>query len=203
MTGYSDPFFWIISSYYGYYNANGNIVSPPCKFLTAISPSASATYAPSVTWITPSSADSDHAAVTQNRYGPDWVTAVVDAIGQSRYWKNSVIFITWDDWGGWYDHVQPLYEDYDGTGIRVPFIIISPYTKAGVVTHTQYEQASILRYIEDLYGLKTMAASDARAADPADDGKIWNLSATPRPFATISPYPQGYNCNAEGSPDDG
>lgn len=112
-----------------------------------------------------------------------------------------MIFITWDDWGGWYDHDVPSYEDYDGLGIRVPFIIISPYAKSGYVTHLHYEQASILRYIEDRYSLSHLSAADSRANDPANDD-IW-ITGTPRPFATISPYPNGDSCGAEGSPDDG
>jgi phospholipase C len=106
----------------------------------------------------------------------------------SPYWKNSVIFITWDDWGGWYDHVSPPFMDYDGLGNRVPFIIISPYTKAKLVTHTLYEQASILKYIEDLYGLHSLSAADARANDPEPD-VMSNGGGTPRPFATISAAP--------------
>ncbi len=200
---YWDPFFYIVGgATYGY----GHDVHDPCRFLKDIA-STSESYTPSVTWITPSYTDSDHAGsnYTQDYYGPDWVASVVNAIGQSKYWKKSVIFITWDDWGGWYDHVQPPYEDNDGLGVRVPFIIISPYItssngSSNIVTHVLYEQASILKYIEDLFGLSPMARADTRAKDPALDS-FWNLSATPRPFATISPYPEGDNCTAEGAPD--
>ena len=75
----------------------------------------------------------------------------------------------WDDWGGLYDHVPPPYEDYDGLGFRVPLIVISPYAKQDYVSHVQYEHGSILRFIEDHYGLGRLAASDTRANDPAVD----------------------------------
>ncbi len=75
----------------------------------------------------------------------------------------------WDDWGGLFDPVKPVFKDYDGLGFRVPLLMISPYAKRGYVTHRQYETSSVLRYIEDNFGLPPMAASDARANDPATD----------------------------------
>ena len=75
----------------------------------------------------------------------------------------------WDEWGGWYDHVPPPYVDYDGLGIRVPLLVISPYAKRGFVSHVQYEHGSILKYIEDTFGLGRLAASDARANSPVPD----------------------------------
>ncbi len=164
----------------------GAIISGPSKFLTDIK-NSKLPYNAAVTWITPTSKNSDHAGVTANT-GPEWVAAVVNAIGTSKLWDSSVIFISWDDWGGWYDHVSPPYKDYDGLGIRVPFVIISPYTKKGLVTHTQYEQSSILKYIENRFGLPTLGASDARATDPQPD-VMSNGNGTPRPFATISAGP--------------
>ena len=86
----------------------------------------------------------------------------------------------WDEWGGWYDHVPPPYEDYDGLGIRVPLLIISPYAKRDYVSHVQYETGSVLRFIEDQYGLAALSASDARANDPAGD--CFDFSQQPRPF---------------------
>ena len=75
--------------------------------------------------------------------GPPWVTSLVNAIGESKYWNSTAIFIIWDDYGGWYDHVAPPYVDYDGLGMRVPLLIISPYAKKGYVSHVQYEHGSI------------------------------------------------------------
>ena len=88
----------------------------------------------------------------------------------------------WDDWGGWFDPVQPVYEDYDGLGFRVPMLIVSPYAKQGSVTHVQYETASVLRFIEDNFGLSQLAKSDERANDPAKDADAFNYSQQPRTF---------------------
>ncbi len=90
----------------------------------------------------------------------------------------------WDDWGGWFDSVPPVYEDYDGLGFRVPLIIVSPYAKKGYVTHVQYETASVLRYIEDNFGLAPLAASDKRANDPALDA--FDYHRKPRSFTKVA-----------------
>ena len=184
-----DPFYYIAQD-----RQSPNIIMAPSQFLT----DASNSYKTTVTWITPTAKNSDHAAFTTNA-GPNWVASVVNAIGTSPLWNSSVIFITWDDWGGWYDHVTPPYEDYDGLGIRVPFVIISPYTKAGLVTHTQYEQASIMKFIENRFGLPSLSAADQRAADPSADVFSTN-SLVPRPFATFS-VPSFSNANDPGNPD--
>ena len=93
----------------------------------------------------------------------------MNAVGESKFWNHSVIFVIWDDWGGWYDHVPPPQLDYDGLGFRVPMLCISPYALQGVVSHTQYESSSIVRYVEANYGLPTMADADARS----DVGRGW------------------------------
>ena len=85
--------------------------------------------------------------------GPDWVASLVNAVGESKYWSSSAIFIFWDDYGGWYDHVAPAMVDYDGLGFRVPMLIISPYAKKGYISNVQYEHGSILRFVEDQFGL--------------------------------------------------
>ena len=103
----------------------------------------------------------DHAAsattpITSNcggGYGPSWVAALVNTVGESKFWNSTAIFVQWDDWGGLYDHVPPPYRDYDGLGFRVPLLVISPYAKQNYVSHVQYETASVLRFAEDLFGL--------------------------------------------------
>ena len=82
-----------------------------------------------------------------------------------------------------FDPVPPVYEDYDGLGFRVPLLIVSPYAKQGYVTHVQYETSSVLRFIEDNFGLPPLAKSDARANDPAADA--FNYAQKPRPFKSI------------------
>ena len=97
------------------------------------------------------------------------MSALVNAVGQSKFWNSTAIFIQWDDWGGLYDHVAPPYLDRDSLGFRVPLVILSPYAMRGYVSHVQYETASVLRFAEDLWGLPQMAPADRRANSPAKD----------------------------------
>jgi phospholipase C len=155
-----------------------DVVNPPSQFLTDVAGGKLA----NVTWIAPTLKTSDHAGVRANQ-GPAWVASIVDAIGKSPFWNSTAIFVFWDDWGGWFDPVQPVYEDYDGLGFRVPLMIVSPYAKQGYVTHVQYETSSVLRFIEGNFGLPQLAASDARANDPASDA--FDYQQKPRKFKKI------------------
>jgi phospholipase C len=137
---------------------------------------------PAVSWITPTCANSDHASC-QSNHGPHWVASLVNAIGKSAYWSSTVIFVFWDDYGGWYDHVAPPLVDYDGLGFRVPLIVISAYAKQGYVSHLQYEHGSMLKFIESRWGLAPLAATDARAISPARE--CFNFSKPPRAFVPI------------------
>jgi phospholipase C len=137
---------------------------------------------PAVSWITPTCQNSDHAGCGGDT-GPDWVASLVNAIGKSKYWDSTAIFVTWDDPGGWYDHVPPKMLDYDGLGMRVPLLVISPYAKRSYVSHVHYELASIDRFIEDRFGLQTLSASDARAISPEKD--CFDFNQSPRPFRVI------------------
>jgi phospholipase C len=132
-----------------------------------------------VTWIVPDFPTSDHAG-SGSALGPQWVSALVDAIGASKYWDSTAIFVMWDEWGGWYDHVKAPYVDYDGLGFRVPLLVISPYAKENYVSHVQYEHGSILRFIEDQFGLGQLAASDTRATSPEAD--CFDFTQAPRKF---------------------
>jgi phospholipase C len=165
-----------ISSVYNGPEWTTNVISPPQQFLSDV---AAGTLA-NVTWITPTCANSDHLGCQSNT-GPQWVASLVNAVGESKFWKTSTIFVMWDEWGGWYDHVPPPYEDYDGLGIRVPLLMISPYAADGYVSHVQYEHGSILRYIEDTFGLPRLAASDTRANSPGDDASF-DFKQKPRKF---------------------
>jgi phospholipase C len=159
------------------------VISPNWKFITDVRAGKLANF----TWITPECAESDHLECGGG-YGPSWVSALVDTVGASKFWNSTAIFIQWDDWGGFYDHVAPPYEDYDGVGFRVPLLVISPYAKKGYVAQVQYETASVLRFAEDLYGLPQLAAADTRATSPA--AKCFDFSQQPRPFVKIrAPYP--------------
>ena len=136
-----------------------------------------------VSWITPSCANSDHAGCGSNT-GPSWVASLVNAVGESKYWNTTAIFVFWDDYGGWYDDVAPQMVDYDGLGLRLPLLIISPYAKKGYVSHVRYEHGSILKFVEDLWSLPRLAASDARANSPASDS--FDFTQRPRRFVPIA-----------------
>ncbi len=152
-----------------------DVVSPNWKFITDVRAGKLASF----TWITPVCTDSDHVNCPGG-YGPSWVAALVNAVGKSKFWNSTAIFVQWDDWGGLYDHVPPPYAGRDGLGFRVPLLIISPYAKRNYVSHVQYETASVLRFAEDLFGLGQLAAADKRATSPAAD--CFDFNQKPRPF---------------------
>lgn len=167
---------------------SNDVIDPPAQFLTDVGKGKLA----NITWITPTFETSDHPSVDATK-GPSWIASVVDAIGASKFWDSTAIFVMWDDWGGFFDPVKPVFEDYDGLGFRVPLLIVSPYAKQGSVTHARYETASVLRFIEDNFGLAPLAASDARAKDPASDSGVFDYHQRPREFKKIrgslpSPY---------------
>jgi phospholipase C len=148
----------------------------------------------SVTWVSPSKADSDHPAYHSD-LGPSWVTSVVNAIGQSSYWNSTAIVIVWDDWGGWYDNSKPPHLDYRGLGFRVPCLIISPYAKDGYVDHTQYEFGSILKFIEEVYGTGSIGPTSKGYTDQRATSldAAFDFNQKPRAFSTIpSKYPESH-----------
>jgi phospholipase C len=135
-----------------------------------------------VSWVIPTGQDSDHAAVNEGT-GPSWVASIVNAIGNSEYWDNTAIIITWDDWGGWYDHVPPpaIYDQYE-YGFRVPLIVVSPYARQGYVSHVTHDFGSVLKFIEELFGLPSLGYADARADDLGD---CFNLMQAPVVFQSV------------------
>jgi len=119
---------------------------------------------PPVTWVTPRFELSDHPPYSMC-YGENWTTRVVDAIMRSSMWNSTAIFLTWDDYGGFYDHVRPPRVDGFGLGFRVPLIVISPYAKRGFVDHTLGEFSSVVRFVEDNWGVGRLTRRDRRARD--------------------------------------
>jgi phospholipase C len=114
----------------------------------------------------------------------------VNAVGKSQYWDSTAIFVFWDDYGGWYDPEPPAYVDYDGLGLRLPMLIISAYAKKGYVSHVHYEHGSILKFIEDRFGLARLSASDTRANSPTD---AFDFSQAPRQFVPIkAPHDENF-----------
>ena len=163
-----------------------NISSPETNVLTDVPKGRLA----NVTWIVPDYQNSDHPGVTANT-GPSWVASIVNAIGTNQtLWKSTAIIVVWDDWGGFFDHVPPPHLDYNGLGMRVPLIVISPYARiapgqtAGYVSHKQYEFGSILRFIEENWHLGRLGgtATDARANSIAG---MFDFTQAPRPFTQI------------------
>lgn len=159
---------------------NTDVINPPAQFLTDVAHGKLAR----ITWITPTWGTSDHPSQDATD-GPAWIASIVDAVGTSKFWSSSAIFIMWDDWGGFFDPVEPVFEDYDGLGFRVPLLIVSPYAKKGSVTHVGYETASVLRFIEDNFDLPALARRDARANDPAVDPAVFDYGQSPRKFKKI------------------
>ena len=152
---------------------------------------------PNLSWIIPTGQNSDHAGFNTGG-GPAWVTSIINAIGQSTcknpdgssYWNSTAIVLTWDDWGGWYDHEPPIFlpqpqGDYQ-YGFRVPLIVISAYTKAGLIDNNRHDFGSILRFIEQNFGATpgALGFADARSSDAL--ATFFNLKIAPRPFLPIA-----------------
>jgi phospholipase C len=162
-----------------------NVISPNTQVLA----DAAAAKLPAVSWVIPSLHDSDHPASACPN-GPRWVAKVVNAIGKSPDWKNTAIFITWDEWGGWYDGVPPPQLDYTTLGPRVPLIVISPYAKKHFVSKTQYEFGSILKFVEQNFGTGSLGATDVRANSVGD---IFDFTQKPAAFKPFT-EPPAKNC---------
>ena len=156
-----------------------HVISPPAQALSDIRNGKLA----DVTWIVPDWKNSDH-PFSRSSTGPSWVAAIVNEIGVSKFWRETVVVVVWDDSGGWFDHVTPPQVDYNGLGVRVPLLIVSPYAKHGVVSRRAYEFGSILRLIEAVCGLNTMANSDKRAADLTDAFDFYQTERTFKPIGS-------------------
>jgi len=154
-----------------------NVISPQTKVLTDIAHGELA----QVTWIVPDWTHSDHPG-SGSTEGPDWVASIVNAVGQSKYWNSTAIFITWDDWGGWYDHVAPAKIDAMGPGFRVPLIVVSPYARRGYVSHHFHEVSGFIKFIEKNFDLGTLGARDA-GSDAFDD--CFDYTQTPAAYKAI------------------
>src|SRR5437773_2430689 len=120
---------------------------------------------PAVSFVKPIGADSGHPKYGDVRRGEDHVAALVKAVQDSEYWKETVIVLTYDENGGFWDHVAPPTIDRWGPGTRVPTIVVSPFAKKGYVDHTRYDTTSILRLIELRWNLDPLGPRDT-AADP-------------------------------------
>jgi phospholipase C len=127
-------------------------------------PDVNSGHLPAVSWLTPPFPLSDHPPQSVCR-GENWTVTMINAIMNSPEWDSTAIVLTWDDFGGFYDHVPPPHVDMYGLGPRVPAIIISPWAKPGYVDGTTYEFASVLRFIETVFDVPPLTSRDADAAD--------------------------------------
>ncbi len=133
-----------------------------------------------VTWIKPYCFTSEHPGFAGVAWGADWTRRIVNAIGQSSYWPHCAIFITWDDYGGFYDHVPPPQVDAQGLGFRVPCVVVSPYAKKSYVDHKLYEHSSVVKFAETTFGIPPMTTRDA-AADGMSGA--FDMTQAPRSFS--------------------
>jgi phospholipase C len=142
-----------------------------------------------LSWVIPSGQNSDHGGMNTGG-GPDWVASIVNTIGNNprcangeTYWTNTAILITWDDWGGWYDHAAPQIIDEYQYGFRVPFIFVSAYTPAGYIDNGTHDFGSILRFVEGNFGILegNLGFADLRASD--DLRAFYNINQVPRVFS--------------------
>ncbi len=155
-----------------------DVISPETQVLTDIKNGQLA----QVTWIVPEAAFSDHAGPGLTAEGPDWVADITNAIGASPFWDSTAIFIAWDDWGGWYDHVNPPQVDPMGLGFRVPLIVVSPYAKHGYISHQTHEFSGFLKYTEEVFSVASLGQRDVSADDFAD---CFDYTQTPQPYVPI------------------
>lgn len=135
-----------------------------------------------VSWIIGAPGGSEHPPmniqVGQNSVADD----IVNPIGSSPYWKSAVVFITWDDYGGFYDHVPPPQIDQFGYGFRVPCLIISPYAKKGFIDSTVNDHTSILKFVESTFSLASLSSRDRSANDLAE---AFDFGSSGRSFVPI------------------
>jgi phospholipase C len=119
---------------------------------------------PTVSWVvTPLSVSEHPSAGVSVCVGENWTVQMLNALMRGPDWSSTAVFLTWDDFGGLYDHVPPQQIDGYGLGFRVPLIVISPYAKKGYIDHTQYEFSSMLRFAEDILGLAPLTKRDKGA----------------------------------------
>ena len=122
---------------------------------------------PTVSWLVTKSGTSEHPPASVC-LGENWTVQQLNAVMKGRDWESTVVFLTWDDFGGFYDHVPPPVVDNFGFGPRVPFLIISPWVKSGHITHTPLEFSSVLKFIEERFDLDPLTERDQDANDMID-----------------------------------
>ncbi len=165
---------------------------------------------PAISWVIPNGHDSEHPPALVSD-GQAYVTSVINAVMQSPDWYSTAIFLTWDDWGGFYDHVQPPRVDENGYGLRVPGIVISPYARQGVIDHQTLSFDAYMKFIEDdfLGGQRIDPATDGRpdsrpnvrenAAILGDLTQDFDFTQPPRPPLVLPVHPAPGPASSNGS----
>ena len=156
---------------------------------------------PAVSWVVPNGKVSEHPPALVSD-GQSYVTSLIDAAMEGPDWSTTAIFLAWDDWGGFYDHVVPPTVDGSGYGLRVPGIVISPYARQGYIDHQTLSFDAYLKFIEDdfLGGRRLDPATDGRpdsrpdvreaAPQLGDLSADFDFSQAPRPAVVLSTAPQ-------------
>ncbi|HEV3311373.1 MAG TPA: alkaline phosphatase family protein [Chloroflexota bacterium] len=139
---------------------------------------------PAVSWLVTGEPVSDHPPFSIC-VGENWVVNELNPLMRSQLWKSTAVFLTWDDFGGFFDHVPPPHLNDIALGPRVPTIVISPYARRHFVDHRRYDFASILKYIEVKYHLKSLAYYDRHAANIGTD-----LNPHQKPMSPLILHPK-------------
>jgi hypothetical protein len=155
---YSKEQVWDTPSYIKGLAGSANDIHNPNQFVADVK----AGHMPAVSWVTPSGGASDHPPAPLEP-AENFASGIINAVMQSRYWSSTAIFLSWDDWGGFYDHVAPPQVDGVGVGPRVPLIVISPYAKHAYISHQEGEFASLVKFVEADFGIASLGQRDARA----------------------------------------
>jgi phospholipase C len=155
---------------------------------------------PAISWITPSGPNSEHPTALVSD-GQAWTTSLINAVMQSPEWDSTVILLSWDDWGGFYDNVVPPHVDQNGYGLRVPGLVISPYAKKGFIDHQVISHDAYVKFMEDIFlgGQRLDPSTDGRP-DPRPTVRenvpqlgnlilAFNFNQTPRPPLLLPVHP--------------
>jgi phospholipase C len=164
---------------------------------------------PAVTWITPRFELSDHPP-TSSAFAHNWTSDLVEAIMKSDAWDQTAIFLTWDEWGGFYDHIRPPVVDAVGLGFRVPLLTISPYAVRGAIDDLTGEFSTPLRFIADNWGLPYLTD---RIANTHNFEHVFDFTKRPRApsvtgvrvktFGRFDHFPENYPWPKGTVPDPG
>jgi phospholipase C len=161
------PEIWNPLPYFDTVRADGDLknIQPVTNFYDAAKKGA----LPAVSWVAPNGKVSEHPPALVSA-GQAYVTGLINAVMQGPDWNSTAIFLAWDDWGGFYDHVTPPHVDANGYGLRVPGLVISPYAREGYIDHQTLSFDAYLKFIEDdfLGGQRLDPKTDGRADSRPD-----------------------------------